>query len=70
MVKHDFLNLKNRNEDKEGLTKTLRKGKETWSRWLNAVMGVCMGTCKPSSLHGEGVAANRAVDNRVVEGVN
>ena len=29
MVKHDFLNLKSCNDDKEGLTKTLRKGKET-----------------------------------------
>ena len=29
MVKHDFLNLKSCNDDKEGLTKTLREGKET-----------------------------------------
>ena len=29
MVKHDFLNLKSCNDDKEWLTKTLRAGKET-----------------------------------------
>ena len=28
MVKHDFLNLKSCNDDKEGLKKTLMEGKE------------------------------------------